>query len=333
MSKIEWTGKTWNVTVGCSKVSPGCQNCYAIKSAHRMAFNPNPKISSAYSGLTKKRGDRIEWTGKVNFVRDRLEPPLRTRKPTVWFMNSMSDLFHESITDEQLDQIFAVMALTPQHTYQVLTKRPERMLRYSLSRLESNKILNAVKVNFAKWCEPGTVLPSRPYQNIWLGCTVENQQTADKRIPLLLQTPAAVRFLSCEPLLERVFLRVPSNPESKSMKLLNAMGLAVPDYLPVSKEDGLHWVIVGGESGPKARPFDIGWARSIIQQCKPAGVPVFVKQLGKEVFEDWNSESAKFLGSTALTRVPVTGKGNDMSEWPEDLRVREYPRTGQGVAQ
>jgi protein gp37 len=336
MSNIEWTSKTWNPIVGCSRVSAGCQNCYAINQAYRNAAMgaklDNPGRLAYYEGLTEKRGNRVEWTGKVAFVPEALEIPLKTKKPTTWFVNSMSDLFHESVTDEQLDQIFAVIALTPQHTYQVLTKRPERMLEYcrkfvSGSHLSERGQWACEMARFAcenfsgfNWrevpddgdTEYGSLSSDHVYDllmeattdgiipNVWLGVTAENQATANKRIPLLLQTPASLRFLSCEPLLEDV-------------DLANAMPLGGPD---------LDWVIVGGESGPGARPCDIAWVRSIVEQCKAAGVPCFVKQLGstpKLQVHDCHQPPANWADYGS------TGKGNNPDEWPEDLRVRQMP--------
>ena len=198
-----------------------------------------------------------------------LEIPLKRKKPTTWFVNSMSDLFHESVTDEQLDQIFAIMALTPHHTYQVLTKRPERMVDYLINQWErieatfkmpcSERPKNLRDISNRNW----------PLSNVWLGVTVENQKAADERIPLLLQTPAAVRFLSCDPLLEEVDIKI-----------------LLQNYVPNWNKKGdpgcrqIDWVIVGGESGPKARPCDIEWIRSIVRQCAAADVPCFVKQKG-----------------------------------------------------
>ena len=251
-----------------------------------------------------------------------IEKPLRDRKARVY---KVPDLFHESITDEQLDQIFAVMALTPQHTYQCLTKRPKRMveyfckihgeLRHDLGR--TTQLGRQLKVESAMMrmseC-PDEGLINWPLPNCWLGVTVEDQSTADKRIPLLLQTPAAVRFLSCEPMLESLDIL---SPIQKSWeKWIDFEGKSM--FSGEDTDSGLGWAIVGGESGAKARPFDISWARAFIQQCKSAGIPVFMKQLGSNPWD-------------AGARYSVTGKGGDPSEWPEDLRVREYPRAIHGM--
>lgn len=325
MSKIEWTTETWNPMVGCSKVSAGCQNCYAINHAHRLAGNPNTKISGVYDGLTERRGDRTEWTGKVNFVPERLELPLKTRKPTTWFVNSMSDLFHESVTDEQLDQIFAVMALTPHHTYQVLTKRPQRMLEYCTDRFRSRKILEAAqRLGVKGLIDPGMVIPIYPYGHVWLGVTVENQKAADDRIPLLLETPAAVRFLSCEPLLESIdlsgfapFCWERIDPEM-TRQLFEMFGGPLPEdsLNDIEGNKRIDWVIVGGESGHGSRPCDVTWIHSIVNQCAAAEVPCFVKQLGANV---------RSLPVDYGNFGRGKGKMNILEQWPPYLRVRQMP--------
>lgn len=238
-STIEWTQHTWNVILGCSKISEGCQKCYALQQSYRnnaiaQSLDPEKRGRlSYYEGLTEKRGGRTEWTGKVAFVAEALGIPLKRKKPTTWFVNSMSDLFHESVTDEQLDQIFAVMALTPQHTYQILTKRPERMRDYIDSRSLRFPEMQGIA------------------SNIWLGVSVENQAVAH-RVDILRNTIAAVRFLSCEPLLESLDLEL----------------------------TGIHWAIAGYESGRGAR-LPIGGenaVRNLRDQCVAANVPFFYKQ-------------------------------------------------------
>jgi len=213
---IGWTEATWNPVTGCSRVSPGCEHCYAEALSLRMGWSAKP------------------WTQQnaaenVKLHPERLAEPLRWRTPRRVFVNSMSDLFHEQIPDDFLDLVLDVMARAPRHTFQVLTKRPGRMQAYLSAR------------NFAR----------TPLPNVWLGVSCEDQRRAEERIPLLRATPAAVRFLSCEPLLSPIQL------------------------------DGLrdvHWVIIGGESGPSHRPMDIGWAEQIAQTCLVAGIPVYVKQ-------------------------------------------------------
>ena len=330
MSKIEWTNETWNPTVGCNKVSPGCQNCYAIKDQYRMAKNPNPKISKISSGLTEKRGNRLEWTGQVKFLRERLEQPLHWRKPRMIFVNSQSDLFHETIADEQLDQIFAVMALTPQHTYQVLTKRPERMAKYMNWCERRHKAngkpisfcrVDAVEEHMAEFSH--AVIDVWPLPNVWLGVTVENQQAVNERIPFLLQTPAAIRFLSCEPLLEKVDLE-------KAFAVIDVNGEPFGPVCDPDGSDNIGWVIAGGESGHSARFCDIDWIQSIVDQCNDFDVPCFVKQLGSNPVtqKEWaviNGAPLNMVGSK-YSLPNITGKGGNPDEWPASLRIRQFPK-------
>lgn len=292
MTTIEWTDSTWNPIVGCSKISEGCRNCYAINQAHRNAAMaakmPNPGRLAYYDGLTEKRGDRIEWTGQVRFVPKALEVPIKTRKPTRWFVNSMSDLFHESVTDEQLDRIFAVMAMTPQHTYQVLTKRPERMLEYLTKPCGYTDALMSCGIAYGReslirqatlpWWSPSDDRGiSFPLPNVWLGVTAENQKAADDRIPYLVQTPAAIRFLSCEPLLEALDLSTWVHPR-QSMTVGFSLVESVKVGDRISCVSGIDWVITGAESGHGARPMNEDWVRGLRDQCVPAGVHFFYKQ-------------------------------------------------------
>lgn len=288
---IQWTDATWNPIAGCSKVSDGCKNCYAEKQAASGRLQQFPK----YQGTVNEQG---LWTGKINLDEKALLAPLNRKRPTKYFVNSMSDLFHENVPDEWIDKIFAVMALCSQHTFQVLTKRPDRMQEYVASRLYApfyiNRALYAIlnlpighQWNPPEWLsnslQSSTPKPLSPIPNVWLGVSVENQQAADERIPLLLQTPAAVRFLSCEPLLGAVDL-------SK--------------YIQESQPTGaIHLVIAGGESGPGARPMHPDWARSLRDQCQSAGVPFFFKQLSQANTKDFK----KF------------------HLFPEDLQIREFP--------
>lgn len=189
MSNIEWTEQTWNVIIGCSKISDGCRNCYAINQAYRnnaiaQQIDPNSRGRLGYyQGLTEKRGNRIEWTGQIAFVEEALDIPLKRKKPTIYFVNSMGDLFHEDVTESQLDRVFAVMAQTPQHTYQVLTKRPMSMLDY----------IQTI---------------DKPLSNVWLGTSLENQKTVSDRTQHLykIHNRGWKTFYSCEPLLEEIEL-------------------------------------------------------------------------------------------------------------------------------
>lgn len=279
-SKIEWTDTTWNPLAGCSVIAAGCRNCYAMRMAARIeAMGTAPH----YAGTTSKVNGKAVWTGKVNVAPDSILPqPLRWKKPRRIFVNSMSDLFHEAVPDEVIDRIFAVMALCPQHTFQVLTKRPDRMRAY-LSTPTRHDIIAA------RW----NYHPSRPkggdsrtaglwpFPNVWLGTSVSTQADADEFVPDLLATPAAVRFLSCEPLLGAVNCRWTDWAH-------NATGESYRQYLErtggVNEYEGLRkidWLIVGGESGPKRRPMNLAWARSLRDQCRAAGVPFFMKQVDK----------------------------------------------------
>lgn len=261
-SAIEWTDATWNPVTGCSKVSPGCAHCYAETLAlTRLRGKPG------YPGLP--------WTpenAEANVVLrpERLEQPLRWRRPRRIFVNSLSDLFHELVPERFLDTVFAVMALASQHTFQVLTKRPARMLEYltaggdPLDRIwcRADELATILRIPFPD------DMPRWPLPNVWLGTSVENQRFADERIPLLLETPARVRFLSMEPLLGPV-------------EFSDMSGRA--DYrarLGRPALTGIRWVIVGGESGPVHRPMDPAWVRSIRDQCVAADVPFLFKQWG-----------------------------------------------------
>lgn len=193
-TKIEWTDATINPTMGCSVISAGCSNCYAMKMAHRL----QAMGVKDYEGTTKKlKSGQIVWTGEINFNIDKMNVALKTKKPTMYFIDSMSDLFHEKIPFEIIDKCFDIMVTRPQHIYQILTKRPDRLLEYC--EYQSEELYSAGYDKINGWAFN---IPS----HIWMGTSVENQQTADERIPLLLQTPAAVRWLSIEPMLEPIDL-------------------------------------------------------------------------------------------------------------------------------
>lgn len=314
MSNIEWTDETWNCATGCDRVSPGCAHCYALTLAGRLKAMGSPRYQKDGDPQTSGPGFG------VTLHHDKLTEPLRWRKPRRVFVNSMSDLFHELVPDAFIDRVFAVMALCggerqrcrganckhddnsrgcwhhgegrdePIHTFQILTKRPERMKAYIDSRSEWRGGI-AEALNDPEWsvhyemADEIAETAGWPLANVWLGVSVENQHWADERIPLLLQTPAAVRFISAEPLLGPIDLQGP-------------VGGTFTDEYPAT---GLHWVIVGGESGTKYRPMNIEWARSLVEQCSAAGVACFVKQLGGQ------------------------RPGTKLEDLPVDLRVREYP--------
>jgi protein gp37 len=290
MSKIEWTERTWNFLVGCDKISAGCKNCYAIRMAYRLMHNP--KMKEKYEGVaTKKAGGDLNWTGKINVDEERLLLPLQVKKPTTWFVNSMSDLFHQDVPFDVIDRCFTIMKSCPQHTFQILTKRADRMLEYfkrDIPTIIDNMILTMmieeIEIPNQICLVQETGVEGYPLPNVWLGVSVEDQKAADERIPLLLQVPAAVRWLSCEPLLGKIDL----------------------DYIPRNdfKDDdtfpeGIDWVVCGGESGPGARPMHPDWARSLRDQCNTAGVPFFFKQWGEWMpvrFADAGVAKAKSIG-------------------------------------
>jgi protein gp37 len=238
-------------------------------------------------------------------------------------MPSMSDPFHPAVKDEWLDQIFAVIALNPQVTVQMLTKRPERMLEY-ISNIHGVRLrsgLMRLRMQLEGIPDPKYNMLNDdilPLKNLHLGVSIENQKAADERIPLLLQTPAALRFLSVEPLLELVDLTESDgmyNPGlGEGHTWLNPLsGIAYDSDGSFSHIPAIDWIIVGGESGPGARPCDINWIGSIIQQCQSSRVPVFVKQLGSNPVN---------LGGEGKLR---DRKGGSIAEWPEYLRIREFP--------
>ena len=287
-SPIEWTDATWNPVTGCTRVSAGCDNCYAVRQSYRME---NFGAVTKYGGLTvlNGKGDR-HFNGTVKTHDDALAIPLKWQKPRRIFVNSMSDLFHRDVPFEFIDKVFAVMALCPQHTFQVLTKRPERMAEY----LNDSRDMMGMKTSeriawlLAKvdkqeliegregWAFHGTE-PSRacfefyekPLPNVWLGSSAENQQAYDERREHLERCPAAVRFWSLEPLLGPIDF---DGPLGDSRLGDDELGT-----------DRIDWVIAGGESGPNARPMHPDWARSLRDQCLAAVVSFFFKQWGEWV--------------------------------------------------
>lgn len=316
MTPIEWTDDTWNPIVGCSIVSKGCTHCYAMRQAARIErmnpTNPATGYVNPYDGTTKKVNGNTVWTGKVALAEAQLMKPLKRRKPTMYFVNSMGDVFHGDVPDEWIDRVFAVMALCPQHTFQILTKRPERMRAY-LDRPALRTWDHSM--NQAAWekhavlitgdpCAAG-VIEDRPWPlpNVWLGTSVEDQETADERIPHLLETPAAIRFVSAEPLLGRLdFTRIYKKPGW----LLNSLNRCDDGGAPLPSLD---WIITGGESGPGSRPAHYDWFRSIRDQCAAAGVAYLHKQNG-----DWLHESQDPNG---LWDWAYADERNVLHHWPD----------------
>lgn len=334
MTKIQWTDQVWNPTVGCSRASAGCENCYAERVAHR-------GMQDAHRGLTVMGSRGPRWTGEVRLLPERLEEPLRWRKPRRVFVDSMSDLFHSNVPFEFIAATFGIMASTPRHTFQVLTKRPERAreffrwietgdLRHPNRATMGCSLAIARVLREAAPKHEGFVRAARgdvawPLANVWLGTSVENQVTADERIPHLLGCPAAVRWISAEPLL---------GPVDLAYTMFN--GADSFGQMP-----GLDWVVVGGESGPGARACDVAWIRSIVAQCRVAGVPAFVKQLGAQpVARDRFDMSEEFFRNAdangwdehqgdVVMRLRDR-KGGDPDEWAEEFRVREWPEVARG---
>jgi protein gp37 len=277
-SGIEWTDATLNVVTGCESISSGCDLCYARTFAERWRGTPGHYFENGFDVILRP---------------DRLDLPLRWRKPRNIFVNSMSDLFHKDVPDEYVAQVFAVMAATPHHTYQILTKRHGRM-RSLLSRgtLGAEGFPDMVEEAMVEFTHAS--LDEWPLNNVHLGVSAEDQAAADLRVPALLETPAAVRWVSAEPLLGPV---------------------DIAEWLPRKEvDDGLtvptiSWLVCGGESGRGARPMDEQWARDLVAQCQAAGIPAFVKQMG--------SAWAKSHG--------LRDKGGDPETWAGDLRVRQMP--------
>ena len=300
-SKISWCDSTWSPLVGCSRVSSGCANCYAVKEVRRLSGNPHPKIAADFAGLVERHGNgQLDWTGQVRVFQDRLRQPLHWKRPRRIFVNSMSDVFHENVPFHVIDDIFDIMKRAHWHTFQVLTKRPARMAQWADStNARHDDILGGYE---------GPGIP-----NIWLGVSVETQATADERIPWLLKIPTAVRFISAEPLLAPIDLRayLPMGPWHDPRG----------DHWCVecSRWKGaLDWVICGGESGPKARPCDLDWLRSVVQQCQVSGVPCWVKQVGR-----WPYEVSELDRAYPLKTKHKAGA--DPAEWPSDLQVQQMP--------
>ena len=301
-SKIEWTDTSWNPIIGCSRVSKGCEHCYAETIAGRFG-NGKPTV---YSGLTQIVNGRPRWTGQIKETKTLLDPlkwrPILQNDGTAYpsselagkppyrprriFVNSMSDLFHENVTDEQRDKIFAVMALCPQHTFQVLTKRPQRMLEYlvtgSMARVREAMIgFQAQRIHQQQTEEPVLGWSGLPMPNVMLGVSVENQPTADERIPLLLETPAAIRFISAEPLLGPLDIRSWIGLECRHQDSYAEPDTGATVCRKCEDQALLDWVICGGESGPRARPMHPAWARKVRDDCKNSVTPFFFKQWGE----------------------------------------------------
>jgi protein gp37 len=307
---IEWTDATWNIVNGCSVLSPGCTNCYAMRLAGtRLKHHPSR------AGLTIDTKAGPVWTGEVRFNDAVLLDPIKWKRPRKIFVCAHGDLFHENVPDEWLDKVFAVMALARHHQFQVLTKRPERMRDYVTAQVQG---LRHVSDHVDRWQAQHLIpkeidpfrwwigSPDRPITlpNVWLGTSVEDQQRAEERVPVLLETPAAVRWISAEPLLGPVDLTSIDLDGDSEMDALKPRQWEdeIADWRGSSdtwEEDfedwygrkisccsgqmhpTLDWIVVGGESGPGARPMHPDWARSLRHQCSAVGVPFLFKQWGE----------------------------------------------------
>ncbi|PKP11976.1 MAG: phage Gp37/Gp68 family protein [Bacteroidetes bacterium HGW-Bacteroidetes-4] len=300
MSKIEWTNETWNPIIGCSKVSPGCENCYAETMAKRLA---TINTTDYYRSVVCERAhvDPSGWNGRTSFIEHQLNKPLKRKKPTMYFVCSMGDLFHESVPFEWIDKIMEVIARSPEHTFQILTKRPGRMLEYF-----SDERDFASDWSFGdKYLEEAIRFKlGLPLPNVWLGVTAENQEQAIKRVPILLQIPAAVRFVSVEPMLGPVDL-THMDSTSESDPGYNALYCGPDDEGDL--QTIIDWVICGGESGHNARPMHPNWVRDLQKQCKDANAPFFFKQWG-----EWGTRWFDFT-----TKKPVFKMFDSFLRWTQ----------------
>lgn len=325
MSSIEWTEQTWNPTTGCDRISDGCTNCYALTMAQRLKGMGSAKYQTDGDPSTSGPGFGLAMH------QDTLTDPLGWKKPRKVFVNSMSDLFHKDVTSEFIAQVFAVMALTPQHTYQLLTKRHGRMRSllnndaFHLSVLAWTARQQDEKHPMPAWNPGARLLKTWPLPNVWLGVSVEDQKRADLRIPALIDTPVAVRFLSCEPLLGPV--RLTNQDHAQHQRDWDGADwvcldcstddTTVPWRITDPTNLGIAWTIIGGESGPGARPLDTAWVTDLITDSRTIGAAPFVKQLGSIWARDNHASDAK---------------GGKPADWPEGLHVREYPTQVVAVA-
>ena len=270
-TRIEWTEHTWNPMSGCTKISDGCKNCYAEKMANRLKAMGVKGYENGFA---------------VTLHPEKLREPLERKKPTMYFVCSMGDLFHEDVPFEFIDSVWAVMAAAGQHTFQVLTKRPDRMKEYLNNQKYSPNSIGIAIARIAGNKETKDF--SQPLPNVWLGVTAENQEQADKCIPILLDTPAAIRFVSVEPMLSGIDLK----KYLVGYKCFSCgyESLGSPAKCPSCGQSefgdkyyspAIDWVIVGGETGSKARPLQYEWVKDIQEQCKAAHIPFFFKKWGK----------------------------------------------------
>ncbi len=351
MSNIEWTERTWNPVVGCSKISEGCRNCYAETMAHRLASmaKKSGKVDRKTKYLNVLNNSH-KWNGKIERMYEALTDPIHWHKPRMIFVNSMSDLFHPNVPIDYIAKVYAVMMLANWHTYQVLTKRPERAAEITNSKEFWAMVRHAiVEISGTKLTVdelPPKFDMDNPPKNVWLGTSIENQNTADYRMPYLLRCRAALLFVSGEPLLDKIIPRyneyggdeytdVIDWIQGKRYRFKEDSPFNIPDEIFDHPKIG--WMILGGESGPNARQCDVKNIRILVQYCKEFKVPVFLKQLGYAAFGGLEFVGAYFKsqryfnegGKAWRSRVLKHRKGGDPSEWPADLQnCREWPAIG-----
>lgn len=309
---IEWTDKTWSPWEGCTKISAGCAHCYAAARNHRFGDNWGPG---------KPRRLTVDWKKPVRWNKAATShwPAVQFRHPRVF--PSLCDWLDDEVPIEWLARLLALIHNTPNLDWLLLTKRPE------LFRERIENVVNWMEAEDSEAEESGDGGASNAgfamhawanghaLENVWIGTSVEDQSNADRRIPELLKIPAKLRFLSVEPMLGPIDLK------------LMRRSFGFPKHITkeghaVGMPQGIHWVIVGGESGPGARPCNVAWVRDIVRQCAEAGVACFVKQLGANVVQSWDDPSINPSTFAVKLKHP---KGGDPAEWPEDLRVRQMP--------
>lgn len=310
-SPIGWTDATWPIVAGCDYVSPGCSNCWAVRDSWRLAHNPNRKVQDAYFGtVDKQESGKLVWSGIVRTLPNRLDWPLKWRGFKRIFVCSQADLFNPKVPFAFIAAAFGVMAACPHHTFQVLTKHAARMREFfEWADRQQNGAAETCNWEARYVVGQGHASEPAPWplENVWLGVTVEDQKRADERIPELRNTPAAKRWLSVEPMLEAI-------------DLWKATG-----FSPASMQSWLDWVVCGGESAQtraNTRPFDIAWARDLLEQCHGASVPFFMKQLGTNP-----------IGEHRIN-VPLPPrpegkssryKWHEPQHWPLELQVQQFP--------
>lgn len=321
MTKIEWCDETHNIVAGCTKVSPGCEHCYAERMAVRLAAMDRPGYAD---GVTYYPGCDCTatpcWSGKVVPIPGAVERLAAKcafwRKPRRIFVQSMGDLFHEAVPFELVDRVAAIVANNPQHIFDFLTKRPGRMREWASRPGMPGRLQDAHLAAGGNLLWHEVDAPSWPLPNLFLGVTAENQEQADARIPVLLDTPAAVRYVSVEPILGPVDLAAWTTWPAREMANIGraidyalAMGGSEPDdECGPSLSPALSWVICGGETGPGAREMNPKWAQDLRDQCKVAGVPYFFKKLGTYREKHYSPELDTFHYGLDVREFPRAGR-------------------------